>query len=120
MHSGCRRNRARDRTRRSTVESVVDAFIEAQEQGDREGILDFIVARDRKTFKEVLQGLDDSDIVATGLQFREENYQLEELSDDMAIFWSPSAKLYLVLVLEEDTWRIDPGKTDEMNIDDGD
>ena len=115
--AGCRRGRTQQKARRSAVEEALDAFITAQENGDRDSVLDLVVSEHRQAFKTILDGLEHNDIVATGLQFRQEEYRLEETTEQMAIFWSEGSKLYLVMYREDGIWRIDPKRTDEMNAD---
>ena len=115
--SGCRRGRKQEKASRSAVEEALDQFIAAQENGDRDTVLDFVVSEHREAFKQILDGLEHNDVVATGLQFREEEYKLEETTEQMAIFWSQKSNLYLVMMREEGLWRVDPKRTDEMNAD---
>ena len=92
-------------------------FVMAQENADRKTVVSLVVSKYREDFKAIVESLSRDDLIATGLQFREEKYILDERTSAMAIFWSESSKLYLVMMLEDGLWRIDPKKTDEMNAD---
>ena len=98
----------------SPVETL-EAFIEAQESGEVSKVSDFVVKEARADFEEQSRGMAHDDMVAAGLQFRQENYRLEETHDDHAVFYSPGSALYLVVSKEDGRWKIDPKRTDKLN-----
>lgn len=97
-------------------EDTLAAWITAQESGDFGWAVSFVAADQQQAFAEAVEEMSRDDLVASGLQFRDEAYALEFADDRLAVFWSAPAKLYLVMVREEDgKWRLDPARTDEMN-----
>ena len=94
---------------------TLDAFIEAQETGELTKVGEFIVKEARADYEENSHGMSKDDMVAAGLQFRQEQYRLEEQRDDVAIFYSPGSALYLALTKEDGRWKIDPKRTDKLN-----
>lgn len=94
---------------------TLEAFIEAQESGEVTRVGEFIVKEARSDFEENSRGMNHDDMVAAGLQFRGEQYRLEETREDVAIFYSPASALYLALTKEDGRWKIDPKRTDKLN-----
>ncbi len=111
--SACRGRKKNEN--RLTPKEGLETFIMALENGDAENAVQLVCEDGRENFSKVMKELDRNDIIATGLQFRQEAYALTEESDKMAIFWSENSKIYLVLMLEKSMWRVDPQRTDEMN-----
>lgn len=98
-----------------TPTETLDAFIEAQESGEITRVSEFIVREALPDFEENSRGMTRDDMIAAGLQFRGENYRLEETREDVAIFYSPGSALYLALTKEDGRWKIDPKRTDKLN-----
>ena len=98
-----------------TPVETLEAFIDAQESGELSRVGEFIVKEARADFEENSRGMTHDDMVAAGLQFRGENYHLEETREDVAIFYSPGSALYLALTKEDGRWKIDPKRTDKLN-----
>lgn len=108
------RPRPSDPAQWTPVESL-EAFIDAQESGDVARVAEFIVKDAREAFEDNSRGMNHDDMVAAGLQFRGEQYRLEETHDDVAIFYAPGSALYLALTREAGRWKIDPKRTDKLN-----
>jgi hypothetical protein len=98
-----------------TPVETLESFIEAQENGAIGKVVEFIVRDAREDYEENTRGMDHDDMVAAGLQFRQEQYRLEETRDDVAIFYSPVSALYLGMTREDGRWKIDPKRTDKLN-----
>jgi len=98
-----------------TPEEGLETFIMAQENADATTLIQLVVSAQRENFTALLAQMSPEDMVATGLGFRQETYQLQERHGDIATFWSTTANMYLVLALEDGMWCVDPLKTDEMN-----
>jgi hypothetical protein len=98
-----------------TPEETVEAFIEAQERGDAAAAGAMITIEARSEFEETTRSMEHDDIVAAGLQFRQEKYRLEESAATSAIFYSTGSALYLAMTREENRWRVDPLRTDQLN-----
>jgi len=92
------------------------AFIISQENADYVTVCDLVTKDSRASFEQVLNQLEKDDLIATGLQFRQEDYKLQENTDDLAIFYSEASQQYLVMVKEDGLWKIDPKKSDQMNL----
>ena len=97
-------------------DDVLEAFTQAQEAGDFGWAQSHVIGSARDEWDELSQQMSSDDLVSAGLAFRQENYQLDFQDEKLAVFWSASARLYLVMVREDGAWRIDPRKTDEMNV----
>ncbi len=97
-------------------EETLAAWIAAQEAGDSGWALRYVVESQHEAAAAAMDQLASEDLVASGLQFREEDYRLDFRDDHLAIFWSSVAHLYLVMVKDGDgRWKLDPSRTDEMN-----
>lgn len=95
---------------------VLEAFTAAQEAGDFGWAQSHVVSTARGEWDELAQQMSEDDLVSSGLAFRQEDYQLDFHDERMAVFWSSSSRLHLVMTREDGAWRIDPRKTDEMNV----
>lgn len=98
-----------------TPAEALEAFIETQEAGEVDRVAEFVVKEARADYEENTRGMAHDDMVAAGLQFRQEQYRLEEIHGDAAIFYSPVSALYLGMTREEGRWKIDPKRTDKLN-----
>lgn len=96
-------------------EDVVAAWITAQEEGDFGWAMSLLVESSHEEWMTMSDEMSTDDLISSGLQFRQDDYQLSFADDRLAVFWSDLSKLYLVVVREGKAWRIDPAKTDEMN-----
>ena len=111
---GCRRNRNRV-THREVVSDTLKNFIKYQEEADKDKVVSLVVEDQRDIFKRNLEDATRDDMIHSAIEFEEYNYQLQEIDDKVAVFWSESGKTYLVLTIENEKWLINPGATDEMN-----
>lgn len=98
-----------------TPTQTLEAFIQAQESGEVEAVRDLLVKEARAEFDEMSARMSRDDLIATGLRFEQERYRLEETKTDTATFYAASSALYLVMVREENRWRLDPKRTDRVN-----
>ena len=98
-----------------TPVETLEAFIDAQEAGDIDAIARLITSESRTEFEETARGMTHDDLVAAGLQFRQEEYRLEEQTKESAVFYSPTSALYLAMSREDGRWRVDPARTDKLN-----
>lgn len=100
----------------TTPEDTLEAWITAQEQGDFSWAASFVVKAQQEAFQQTVEEMSSDDLIAAGLQFRDEDYRLDFSDEKLAVFWSETARLYLVMQHEDDgRWRVDPAKSDEMN-----
>lgn len=98
-----------------TPSETLEAFIEAQESGAIDKVVEFVVEDAREDYEENTRGMDHDDMVAAGLQFRQEQYRLEETREEAAVFYSPVSALYLAMSREDGRWKVDPRRTDKLN-----
>jgi hypothetical protein len=96
-------------------EDVLEAWITAQEEGDFGWAMTFLSAAHQDHWLKMSDEMSTDDLISSGLQFRQDDYQLSFSDDHLTVFWSDDAKLYLVLTREVGGWKVDPDKTDEMN-----
>lgn len=98
-------------------EETRDAWIAAQESGDLGWALTFVAEDQQQAFEQATEDMTEDDLIASGLQFRQEDYQLDFADEHLAVFWSDNARLYMAMVRERDgRWRLDPRRTDELNL----
>lgn len=97
---------------------VLEAFTQAQEAGDFGWAQSHVVESARHDWDELAAQMSEDDLVSAGLAFREEAYRLDFQDEKLAVFWSDVSRLHLVMTREDGAWRIDPRKTDEMNVED--
>lgn len=95
---------------------VLEAFTSAQEAGDFGWAQSHVVSSARGQWDDLAEQMSEDDLISSGLAFREEDYQLDFQDEQLAVFWSSGARLYLVMSREDGAWRVDPKKTDEMNV----
>jgi len=111
---GCRRNRNRV-THREVVSDTLKNFIRYQEEADKDMVVSLVVEDQREIFKRNLEEATRDDMIHSAIEFEEYNYQLQEIDDKVAVFWSEPGKSYLILTIENGKWLINPGATDEIN-----
>lgn len=114
LTSGCSLNRSRV-SHREVVSDTLKNFINYQEEADVDKVVSLVVADQQEIFRRNLKEATRDDMIQSAIRFREENYQLQEIDEKVAVFWSEPSKSYLVLTLEESNWLINPQATDEMN-----
>ncbi len=95
---------------------MLKTYIRAQESADWAGVADCLTEAAQDEFDSATEDLSEDDLVETGLRTRQEDYRLESADQTTAIFWSRAAKLYLVMTRENGQWRIDPFRTDQLNL----
>lgn len=100
---------------RLSPEDTLEAWVTAQEEGDFGWAMTFLVESRQAEWEQAAEEMSTDDLIQSGLQFRDEDYQLEFTDSKLAVFWSSEAHLYLVMTREGDRWKVDPGQTDEMN-----
>lgn len=96
-------------------EDVLEGWITAQEQGDFGWAMTFLTESHKEKWLTLSDEMSGDDLTSSGLQFRQDAYALSFADDRLAVFWSDTAKLYLVMTREASGWKIDPDRTDEMN-----
>jgi hypothetical protein len=94
---------------------TLEAFIRAQENGDLDKTKSFVAKAAQAEFAEASHGMTKDDLVATGLQFRGDQYQVEEVGKVVATLYSAHAALYMGMTKEEGRWKVDPHRTDILN-----
>lgn len=114
LTSGCSLSRSRV-SHREIVSDTLKNFINYQEEADVEKVVSLVVADQQEVFRRNLKEATRDDMIQSAIRFREENYQLQEVDEKVAVFWSELSKSYLVLTLEDSNWLINPQATDEMN-----
>ncbi len=97
-------------------EDTLEAWLQAQESGDFGWAMSYLVSTHHQAWQELSESMVEDDLISSGLQMRESDYLLNFKDDKLAVFWSKSAHLYLVMVKEDGYWRVHPHKTDEMNL----
>jgi hypothetical protein len=98
-----------------TPAETLEAFIQAQENGDLVKTTTFVAKAAQEEFAAAAHGMTKDDLVATGLQFRGDQYHVEEVGKVVATLYSAHAALYLGMTKEEGRWKVDPRRTDELN-----
>lgn len=99
-----------------TPAGALEAYIRAQEFADWSTTADYLADASQDDFDEASEEMDDEDLIETGLRFREEDYHLDSSDDSIAIFYSKKVSQYLVMTREDGRWRVDPRRTDAMNL----
>jgi len=101
------------KARNGTPDEVLLAFIEAQEAGDIERTASLIVKPARAEFRKNAVAMSRKQLASAGKQFRDADYRLETSTPGTATFCSSSSKSHLVMILEDNCWRVDPRKSEE-------
>lgn len=97
-------------------EDALEAWIVAQEQGDFAWAMSYLVRSAHEDWKRLAEEMSPDDLISSALRTRDEDYKVQYEDSTLAVFYSEAAQLNLVLVRENDRWKIDPHKTDQMNL----
>lgn len=98
-----------------TPQEALTHYIESMEEGDLPAVADMTMDRDRDELLRQTEGQTRDDLIAAGLDIRQEEYRLEESSEEKALFFSPRSSLYLAMSREEGIWKVDVTRTDDLN-----
>lgn len=98
-----------------TPQDALTHYIESMEEGDLPAVADMTMDKDRDELLRQTEGHTREDLIAAGLDIRQEEYRLEEAAADKALFYSPRSGLYLAMTREDGIWKIDVSKTDDLN-----
>ncbi len=97
-------------------EAALETYIRAQEVADWAETADCLTTKAQDDFDDATENMDEDDLIEAGLRMREENYRLDSSDESTAIFFSRKASLYLVMTREDARWKVDPHRTDQMNL----